>query len=445
MSFFSKARTLNLLWVVILAGGLFVSGALVNHVMAVARDGYESLETFSNILAIVRKNYVDEVETKELVKGAIRGMLGALDPHSAYLTEDLYKELQTETQGRFGGLGIEVTVRDGILTVVSPIEDSPAARVGIQTGDQIFKIEDELTQDMGLIEAVKRLRGPKGSRVKISVKRKGSPKLLTFEIVRDVIKVRSVRAYQLQPGFAYVRLAQFQESTAADMRTAIEKLRPQAGALKGLILDLRNNPGGLLTQSVKVSDLFLDSGLIVYTDGRLGHQKQKFSANKEGTWTDFPMVVLVNSGSASASEIVAGALQDHKRAIVLGTRTFGKGSVQTILPLDDRSALRLTTAKYFTPNGRSIQAKGIEPDIIMEQTVASGERPDSNPSERVREQNLPGHLQNPENVTEQTGSDAERSATQRIMQDPQVKRALQLLQGWEVFKQLGETEQKKAA
>jgi len=445
MTFFRRTRYAKLLCVIVLAGGLFVTGALVSHGLAVGGDGYESLETFANILAIVRKNYVDEVKTQELVDGAIKGMLGSLDPHSAYLTEELYKDLQTETQGRFGGLGIEVTVRDGILTVVSPIEDTPAARVGIQPGDQIFKIEDDLTKDMGLIEAVKRLRGPTGSSVNISVKRKGSNKLLNFKIVRDVIKIRSVRSYELKPGFVYVRLAQFQENSAADIRGAVAKGGPKDGKVKGFILDLRNNPGGLLTQAVKVSDLFLDSGLIVYTDGRLDHQKQKFSANKKGTWVDFPMVVLVNSGSASASEIVAGALQDHKRAIVLGTQTFGKGSVQTILPLNDRSALRLTTAKYFTPNGRSIQAKGIEPDIVMERTAVEAEKP-AGPREQVREENLPGHLENPGGDTlPNVDSDAEESVTQRIMRDPQVKRALELLKGWEVFKQLGETEPKKAA
>lgn len=445
MTFFRNVRFFNFLSVIVLAGALFVSGALVTRSLAVGPDGYESLETFANILAIVRQNYVDEVKTQELVDGAIKGMLGSLDPHSAYLTEELYKDLQTETQGRFGGLGIEVTVRDGILTVVSPIEDTPAARVGIQPGDQIFKIEDELTKDMGLIGAVKRLRGPTGSSVNISVRRKGSNKLLNFKIVRDVIKIRSVRSYELKPGFVYVRLAQFQENSAADLRAALDKGGPQDGKVKGLILDLRNNPGGLLNQAVKVSDLFLDSGLIVYTDGRLAHQKQKFSANKKGTWTEFPMVVLVNSGSASASEIVAGALQDHKRAIVLGTQTFGKGSVQTILPLNDRSALRLTTAKYFTPNGRSIQAKGIEPDIIMEQSAPAAERT-TDLRDQLREENLPGHLENPGSDTPQNAeSSVDEDVTQRILQDPQVKRALELLKGWEVFKQLGETEQKKAA
>jgi len=335
-------------------------------------------------------------------------------------------------------------VRDGILTVVSPIEDTPAARVGIEPGDQIFKIEDELTKDMGLIEAVKRLRGPKGSSVNISVKRRGSNKLLNFKMVRDVIKIDSVKSYELTPGFIYARLAQFQESTADDLRTAVEKVRPKDGKVKGLILDLRNNPGGLLTQAVKVSDQFLDSGLIVYTDGRLAQQQQKFSATQKGSWTDFPMVVLVNGGSASASEIVAGALQDHKRAIVLGTQTFGKGSVQTILPLDDRSALRLTTAKYFTPNGRSIQAQGIAPDIVMERRAVEAGRPDSDRPEQIREENLPGHLENPGGAAVEVENEAEESVAERIMRDPQVKRALELLRGWEVFKQLG-TDQKKAA
>ena len=407
---------------------LFLAGLLVPRVSAVGPGGYRSLETFANILAIVQRNYVKEVETEELITGAIEGMLGSLDPHSDYLAEDEYRELQTETEGRFGGLGLEITVRNGVLTVISPIEDTPAARAGMQPGDLIVGIDDQSTEEMGLTEAVERLRGPQGSSVTLSVRRKGHEQLLKFPIVRDVIKINSVRAYVLESGFLYVRIAQFQDRTSEDLKSALAKKQADGEAVKGLVLDLRNNPGGLLNQAVEVSDLFLDSGLIVYTDGRLDQQKQKFSARRENSRTGFPMVVLVNGGSASASEIVAGALQDHKRALVLGTQTFGKGSVQTILPLDGRSALRLTTAEYFTPNGRSIHETGIRPDIVMEQVTRlspSGAGTQAKGSEA-----------GPANEDPDKRPAALDGTVQRLKSDPQVGRALELLKGWEMFRGL---------
>lgn len=434
--------------------GVVLSAHWVPNVSAVGRQDYESLESFSNILSIVRKNYVEDVETKNLVNGAINGMLNSLDPHSAYLTPELYKELQSDTQGRFGGLGIEITVKSGILTVVSPIEDTPAAKAGIKPGDQIFKIEEEFTKDMSLVDAVKKMRGAKGTKINLTIKRESVADLLEFTLVRDIIRVQSVRTRNLEPGYGYIRLAQFQERSDRDLQRTLEKMAAEKGGIKGLVLDLRNNPGGLLTQAVRVSDMFLDSGLIVYTEGRIESQKQRYFAQKDGTWTDFPIVVLVNGGSASASEIVAGALQDHKRAVVLGTKTFGKGSVQTILPLDDNSALRLTTARYFTPKGRSIQATGIVPDIVVE----SGPGPDGKVEERrrpgVREENLPGHLHNPQqtpNPQPETGDkDKEKqiippsapTGDETIDNDVQLKRALDLLKSWDVFKQIV---QKKAA
>jgi carboxyl-terminal processing protease len=375
MRLVQKHGTPLLVLIVGMTLGFFLSNRWVPNVAAVGRQDYESLEVFSNILSIVKKNYVEDVETKNLVSGAINGMLHSLDPHSAYLTPDLYKELQSDTQGRFGGLGIEITVRGGILTVVSPIEDTPAAKAGIKPGDQIFKIEEEFTKDMTLVEAVKKMRGLKGTKINLSVRREGVADLLDFTLVRDIIRVQSVRSRTLEPGYGYVRLAQFQERSDRDLQRALEKLLAEKSGLKGLVLDLRNNPGGLLTQAVRVSDIFLDTGLIVYTEGRIETQKQKYFAQKEGTWLDFPVVVLVNGGSASASEIVAGALQDHNRAVVLGTKTFGKGSVQTILPLDDNSALRLTTARYFTPKGRSIQATGIVPDFIIDNVTTPEGKP----------------------------------------------------------------------
>jgi carboxyl-terminal processing protease len=414
-----------------------MSGQTVRNVLAVPGDEYESLETFTNILAIVKKNFVDEADTKDLVEGAINGMLSSLDPHSAYLTPDLYKELQMETQGRFGGLGIEITIRNGILTVVSPIEDTPADKAGIKAGDQILKIEDEFTKDMTLVQAVKKMRGAKGTKLTITVKREGVSEFLTFILVRDTIRVQSVRSRTLEEGYGYIRVAQFQERTDRDLQRALEKLSSEKGGMKGLVLDLRNNPGGLLTQAVRVSDLFLESGLIVYTDGRLENQKQKYFARKESSWMQFPMVVLVNGGSASAAEIVAGALQDHKRAIILGTKTFGKGSVQTILPLDDHSALRLTTARYFTPKGRSIQATGIVPDIVMDSVPLQDAKLDEKKRPSLREENLPGHLQNQQNQQDREKPAPEKEKEEEgIDNDAQLKRALELLKGWDVFKQL---------
>ncbi|MGZ8435435.1 MAG: S41 family peptidase [Candidatus Binatia bacterium] len=433
--------------------GFFVSAQWVPNVSAVGRQDYESLEAFSNILSIVKKNYVEDVETKNLVNGAINGMLNSLDPHSAYLTPDLYKDLQSDTQGRFGGLGIEITVKGGMLTVVSPIEDTPAHKAGIKPGDQIFKIEDEFTKDMSLVDAVKKMRGLKGTKINLTIRRENTADLIDVSLVRDIIRVQSVRSRSLEPGYGYVRLAQFQERSDRDVQRALEKLAAEKSGLKGLVLDLRNNPGGLLNQAVRVTDLFLDSGMIVYTDGRIESQKQKFFAQKEGTWMDFPLVVLVNGGSASASEIVAGALQDHKRAVVLGSKSFGKGSVQTILPLDDNSALRLTTARYFTPKGRSIQATGIVPDILIDNVPLQDGKPDEKKRPGLREENLPGHLNNPQqnSATEQEQIDRERekqiptsgpTGDETIDNDQQLKRALDLLKSWDVFKQVV---QKKAA
>ncbi|TAK05987.1 S41 family peptidase [bacterium] len=445
MRLLNRHRSLILLLVFCLGLGLLLSGQ--SKVAAVPREDYESLEAFTNILAIVKKNYVDEVNTKELITGAINGMLNSMDPHSAYLTPDLYKELQMDTQGRFGGLGIEITIRDGVLTVVSPIEDTPAFKAGIKAGDQILKIEDEFTKDMSIMQAVKKMRGPKGTKINLSIKREGGTDLLNFTIVRDTVRVQSVRSRVLEEGYGYIRLAQFQERTDRDLQKALEKLSSEKGGIKGLVLDLRNNPGGLLTQAVRVADLFLDSGMIVYTEGRLESQRQKYFARKEGSWTEFPMVVLVNGGSASASEIVAGALQDHKRAVILGTKTFGKGSVQTILPLDDNSALRLTTARYYTPKGRSIQAMGIVPDIVIENMSVQEARAEEKRRLGVREENLPGHLQNQQGQKEQKEQEKQEKPAQQEKEDStendaQLKRALELLKGWDVFKQLV---QKKAA
>ena len=327
---------------------------------------YENLRLFTEVLSIVQSQYVDEVAPKDIIYNAIKGTLRGLDPHSSFLDPEMYREMQVETSGSFGGLGIEITLRDDVLTVVAPIEGTPAYRAGIQPGDRILKIEGLSTKDMQLSDAVKRMRGKPGSKITISIVREGWAEPKDFFITREQIRVHSVRANQLEPGIEYIKLRQFQEQTANDLEVSLDKYVKE-GKIQGLVLDLRNNPGGLLTAAVEVTEKFLESGkLVVYTEGRVRNQNMRFSSNAKRVFSDFPIVVLVNQGSASASEIVAGALQDWGRAVVIGTQSFGKGSVQTIIPLSDGSGLRLTTAKYFTPKGRSIHGKGITPDIIVE-------------------------------------------------------------------------------
>ncbi len=420
----------------VVAGTLLLSSWLAQRVSAVGKDAYDNIEAFANVLTIVQKHYVDEVPTDQLIDGAINGMLTSLDPHSAYLTPELYKELQVDTRGSFGGLGIEITLRNGILTVVSPIEDTPAFRAGIKAGDQIIKIEDEFTKDMTLMQAVKLMRGPEGSKIKLTVRREGEPEWKDYTLAREVIQIKSVKFRTLEKGFGYLRVTQFQEKTERDAKRAIESLTAESGSLSGLVLDLRNNPGGLLSQAVKLADLFLDSGLLVYTEGRLENQKQKFYAHKQESGVEFPMIVLVNGGSASASEIVAGALQDHRRALLLGTQTFGKGSVQTILPVEGEGAIRLTTARYYTPNGRSIQATGITPDIIMEPVRVVAES--SGGPDLIRERNLPRHLggnrEEPAPPASEPKPAEGAAAPTSDDSDPQLERALELLKSWNVFK-----------
>jgi carboxyl-terminal processing protease len=387
--------------ILLIASFAILEERAVQRAHALPAEAYENLETFANVLAIVQKNYVEPVPTKRLVDGAITGMLSALDPHSAYLTPDLYRDLQVETRGSFGGLGIEITIRNGMLTVVAPIEDTPAYKAGLKALDQIIKIDDDFTKDMTLTDAVKRMRGPKGSKVALTIHREGVPDLFAVSVTRDVIRIKSVKSKSLEGGYGYVRVTTFQENTDDDVQHALASFsRADHGRIKGIVLDLRDDPGGLLNQAVKVADEFLNGGMIVYTEGRLENQRQKYFAHKKGDFNDYPMVVLVNGGSASASEIVAGALQDHRRAAIVGTQTFGKGSVQTILPLDDKSALRLTTARYFTPNGRSIQSVGITPDVDVEppkaMTLAALELPGGAVEEHpeIRESDLPHHFQN---------------------------------------------------
>jgi len=354
---------------------LSLGGSAVSKVTDNAAT-YEQLRLFTEVLSIVQNQYVDEVPPRELIYSAIKGTLRGLDPHSSFLDPESYREMQVETSGSFGGLGIEITLKDDILTVVAPIDGTPAYRAGLHTGDRIVKIDGLATKDMQLADAVKRMRGKPGTKVTISVVREGWAEPQDFDIVREQIRVQSVRMVEMGEGIEYVRLRQFQEQSPHDLDAALDKLR--RNGMKALILDLRNNPGGLLTAAVEVSEKFIDDGkLVVYTEGRVRNQNMRFSAHAKRGYSQLPMVVLVNQGSASASEIVAGALQDWGRATIVGTQTFGKGSVQTIIPLSDGSGLRLTTAKYFTPKGRSIHGKGITPDIIVEvpKETAPKERP----------------------------------------------------------------------
>jgi carboxyl-terminal processing protease len=410
MSVMKKNRWAITLAACLIACFVVLEEVAVKRAQALPNQDYQELETFANVLSIVQKNYVEPVSTKRLVDGAITGMLASLDPHSAYLTPELYRDLEVETRGSFGGLGIEITIKNGVLTIVSPIEDTPAYKAGLKAGDQIIKINDDFTKDMTLTEAVKRMRGPRGSTIKLTMHRTGVPELFNVTLARDVIKIQSVKEKTIQDGYGYVRISTFQESTDDGVEKAVDDFqKANHGKVKGLVLDLRDNPGGLLNQAVKVSDEFLDGGLIVYTQGRDQSQQQKYFSHKKTGFEDYPMVVLVNGGSASASEIVAGALQDQKRAVIVGTQTFGKGSVQTILPLDDHSALRLTTARYFTPSGRSIQAVGITPDVDVDNpkpTLASleGEGAEVDENEEIHERDLPGHFQNKQH----SGTDAEK-------------------------------------
>lgn len=404
-------------------------------------NDYEAIELFTDVLAIVKKNYVEEVDTKKLIYGAINGMLTSLDPHSSFMPPDMYKEMKIDTKGSFGGLGIEITIKDGFLTVISPIEDTPAFRAGIKAGDQIIKIDDKFTKDMSIMDAVKRMRGPKGSKVNITIMREGFEKPKEFAITRDIVQIKSVKFKTLEPGYGYIRISQFQEKTDEDLAKALKSLKEQnTGKLQGLILDLRNDPGGLLDQAVKVCDHFVEEGLIVYTEGRDSESKMKFYARKGSKEPHYPIVVLINGGSASASEIVAGALQDHNRAVIMGTQSFGKGSVQTIIPLSEDSGLRLTTALYYTPNGRSIQAKGITPDITVEaMELKTTEKKDTL---HISEKDLENHFE----LEKKDSSDAKKKEKQPVFKldeqskgDYQVLRALDLLRGWDILKKISKT------
>jgi carboxyl-terminal processing protease len=406
-----------------------------NSVKARSDEIYEKLKIFSEVLSIIQKNYVEETTAEDLIYGAINGMLKTLDPHSSFMGPDIYKELQVETKGSFGGIGIEITMRTGILTIVSPIEDTPAFRAGLQPADKIVKIEGESTRDMTLFDAVKKMRGPTETKVTISIMREGFVEPEDFTLTREIIRIKSVKHKLLEDDIGYVRLSQFQERTVDDFRKALDTLEEDNKSLRGLVLDLRNNPGGLLNQAVKICDEFIDEGLIVYTQGRNEGQQMQFSAHPNKEPHNYPIIVLVNGGSASGSEIVAGALQDHNRAVILGTTTFGKGSVQTIIPLDDGAGLRLTTARYYTPRGTSIQATGIVPDVIVKEKRFH-RKEEKKELKFIKEKDLEGHFEPEETAKETTASEEEEEE-----KDIPLARAVQLLKSWSIFKEFESNKQ----
>jgi carboxyl-terminal processing protease len=386
----------------------------------------EELRTFSDVFGRIKNDYVVDVDDKELIENAIRGMLSGLDPHSSYLDAEQFTELQVGTTGQFGGLGIEVGMENGFVKVIAPIDDTPAQRAGVQAGDLIIRLDDTPVKGMTLSEAVKVMRGKPGSDIELTIVRDGLDQPLNLTITRDIIKVKSVKARMLEPGYGYLRISQFQSKTAENLVDAIEDLKKEnGGPLKGTVLDLRNNPGGVLNGAVAVSDAFLDKGMIVYTEGRIADSKLRFNATPDDVINGAPLVVLVNQGSAS--EIVAGALQDHKRAIIVGSKTFGKGSVQTILPLSSESALKLTTARYYTPSGRSIQAEGITPDIELDRVkFTSVERK----IEPLKEADLSRHLENGNGGKKGKSADDEDDDSKSLAADDyMLYEALNLLKG----------------
>jgi carboxyl-terminal processing protease len=446
---------------------------------------YHKLNLFTRVLSYVENNYVENVDQDELIYGALRGMLETLDPHTAFLKPDQYREMKVDTQGQFGGVGIEVEMRqlppapdeptgggrarDNVLTIMSVIENTPASRAGLQTGDQIIKIESTSTRTMRMDDAITKMRGKKGTQVTLTIDRPGpaqnngarpwkEPRVITLE--RTLIHIDNVVGKSLEPGLGYVRVKQFSDGTEHDLTVALEKMEHEApgGQLRALILDLRNNPGGLLDQAVRVADLFIESGLIVRTEGKGGRIIEEEHAHQRGTRSGFPMIVLVNGGSASASEIVAGALQDHGRAVVVGTQTFGKGSVQTVIELDDGSALKLTIARYFTPSGRSIQEKGITPDVVVDQVKIADLHPSQEGEPQQKERDLQGHLRNPDELRAATSDSKPEPATKpesgagttkpeakadakpsspyaAIGDDFQLRTAYDYLKAWRIFNQ----------
>ncbi|HXX58298.1 MAG TPA: S41 family peptidase [Thermodesulfovibrionales bacterium] len=426
-------RKILITWFLVLtvaAAGIMVGRWSIGRVSAEV-EGYENLKTFTEVLSIVKKNYVEDVKTKDLVYGAIKGMLNSLDPHSSFMPPDVYKEMQVDTKGEFGGLGIQIGIKDNVLTVIAPIEDTPAYRAGIMAGDRIIKIDDQSTRDMALHDAVNKMRGPKGTKVKITIMRDDWKEPKDFTLERDIIKIKSVKSKMLEEGIGYIKLTQFQEQTAADLAAALTKLNDEK--MHSLVLDLRNDPGGLLNSAIDVTSQFLPPGkLVVYIKDRSGDKTEYKTGGKLPYYDKPTMIVLVNQGSASASEIVAGALKDWHRAVILGVQTFGKGSVQSVIPLSDGSGLRLTTARYYTPSGTSIQSTGITPDIVAKLEAKNGAKEHT----VMREKDLERHLKNEQE--EEVAKPQQETAPLEVSEkdDLQLQRAIDLLKTWKVFKEL---------
>ena len=448
------------LWVTVAVAVSFwtIGAGFFRDLSATTDETYKGLKLFSDVIELIEKNYVEPADTKKLIEDAIQGMVHGLDPHSSLLSPEDYKELQVDTHGEFTGIGVSITTREGMVTVVSAIQGTPAFKAGIKSGDIIVKIEGTPTKN--LRDAVSRIRGPKGSKIAITLMREGAPEPLEFVLVRDVIPIESVRTLTLKPGYGYIWITNFRDNTTSDLVSALEKLESGQPPLKGLILDLRNNPGGLLNQAIEVSDLFLDKGTILSIKGRQDKNTKVFTAHANVVKRNYPIVVLINGGSASASEIVAGALQDHKRALVMGTTSFGKGSVQNVEALRDGYGLKLTIARYFTPSGRSIQAKGIEPDIeVKQETPRSKEKAGREPLVMPKEKDLENHLEaeppkgskKPKETPAPDKTPAAPESGQptpeeepadglvspeRLEMDTQVKRALETLISFDIFKGL---------
>jgi carboxyl-terminal processing protease len=437
-----KRRNAKLLLGVTLAT-IFLLGLLLgtqrNKLIGTAEgeEAYDYLKTYVDVIGMVKADYVDKVKDRDLIYASIKGMLESLDPHSSFLTPEMFKDMQTENKGQYGGIGVDVTIKDGLPMVITAIEDTPAFKAGLKSGDYIVKIEGKLTKNMGIEDVAKLMRGRQGTPITLTVMREGFDFPKDYRMTRDVIEVRSVKHRMLDDGYGYIRITEFQERTGRDLDVAVKDLQESAkGNLKGILLDLRDNPGGLFNQAVDVSDKFLSNGLITYIEGRKPEQEAKFFAHKGSEDYLGPLVVLVNEGSASASEIVAGALQDSKRAIIVGTRTFGKGSVQTLIPLQDGSALRLTTARYYTPSGRSIQAEGIHPDLVIENDYV---RKKGDKFVPIKEKDLDKHLgalkkSGDNKKTEENDSGLALHSTEGDEDDFQLTMARQILRSWDVLR-----------
>ena len=436
------------LWMVMVTAVVFwtIGAGFFGDLAAKSEETYEGLKIFADVIQLIEKEYVDDVDSKELIQNAIQGMVQSLDPHSSLLPPEAFEDLQIDTKGKFTGIGIHITMKDGFVTVISPIEDTPAYNAGIKAQDRIVKVDGKPVKD--LREAVNMMRGPKGTKVLVSIMREGVKDPIDFELIRDVIPVISVKAIDLKPGYGYIRLSQFSSTTSQELEEALNKIESGEVPLKGLILDLRNNGGGLLNAAIKVSDFFLDKGKILSIKGRGQKNTKEYMATGDSTDRNYPMVVLINGGTASASEIVAGALQDQNRALILGTTSFGKGSVQTVETLRDGSGLKLTIARYYTPSGRSIQAKGIEPDIVLQYRRLDSE--DLQEEGLLKEKDLlnhleaePGNKKSPEPDTEESKPQAREMEfrvgplkLEQLQTDNQVMRALEILKSYDIFKSL---------